>query len=268
MSREDPVRTVLEELAAGRIQPEEAAVRLDELGARHRAAAGGDRDDEPIARIRVTGLFQPTRIRGRAEVRAATVSGAHRLRRDGDQLIVEGGERGPTPAAATFAFEPLAFGWRNGEPIRFRRGGRPAALDVAMNPELPLAVDLTAGTLLVEGVHAPISVDVAAGSARLDGVRAPVRLQVASGTVTVGGVLDRGLSRIRCEAGMVTVHLERGSSVRILARTALGQVSLPGGEGRAGWSMGGRTEEATVGDGAGTLEIETSMGSVRVTAAD
>jgi hypothetical protein len=50
--------------------------------------------------------------------------------------------------------------------------------------------------------------------------------------------------------------------VRITADSALGKVSLPGGDGAKGRS----SREAIVGEGDASLRIDTSMGSVTVTA--
>ena len=53
-------------------------------------------------------------------------------------------------------------------------------------------------------------------------------------------------------------------SVQIHAHTALGRIALPGRQSRA--AIGGEHLEATIGGGDATLEIESSMGSVVVTA--
>ncbi len=65
---------------------------------------------------------------------------------------------------------------------------------------------------------------------------------------------------------MVRVHLERGSSVRVSGRAAIGKVQLPTATvDQRQWLTGG-TAEAVVGEGTGRLEVEASMGTVRVSA--
>ncbi|MHB8618972.1 MAG: hypothetical protein ACYDAG_05255, partial [Chloroflexota bacterium] len=74
-----------------------------------------------------------------------------------------------------------------------------------------------------------------------------------------------GGSHVRCEQGSVRIDLERGSSVAISAHTRFGKVALPGQD-EPNWFMESGDQRAVVGDGRASLDIETTMGSVRVTA--
>jgi hypothetical protein len=83
--------------------------------------------------------------------------------------------------------------------------------------------------------------------------------------VIASGRLDSGASKVLCEMGSVKINLEKGSSVRISARTTLGRVAIEGaGVERAGAARPGR--DATIGSGAATLDVECTMGSVKVSA--
>jgi hypothetical protein len=62
--------------------------------------------------------------------------------------------------------------------------------------------------------------------------------------------------------GSVKINLEKGSSVRISAHSTMGKVAIDGAA-RA-MAQGGR--EVTIGSGAATLEVDCTMGSVKVTA--
>jgi hypothetical protein len=147
----------------------------------------------------------------------------------------------------------------------FRRFGE--ELTVRMRPDLALDATVTAGSLKIARVTGPLRVAVAGGSAKLDEFRGPLDLSVEAGSVKGSGVLASGSSRIRCQAGSVRIHLERGSSVKVRARAELGNVVLPGdAEGERWVAGGGATREVTVGDGAALLEIECNMGSVVVSA--
>jgi hypothetical protein len=292
---DDPRRTLLLEVAAGRLSSREAAERLAEL-----------RDDEPapapsppragagngsgprttatatsttaetssttsaIARVRLEAAAGSVQVIADPGVSGAEVSGPHQMHRQGDVLVIatdmEWGEEG--------TFVQLGrHGARFGRP---RRGGgwtresfTPPALRLRLRPDLPLEIDLSAGTLSVRDMVGPIRCDVAAGTARIEGFRAPIQCTVNAGKLSAEGVLTEGASRITCDAGAIRLHLDRGSSVRGRVRTTLGKTELrlpdrPADVG--GGSLGTTAREFVLGDGAGTLDIVSNLGSVRVQA--
>jgi hypothetical protein len=273
---------ILTDVAEGRLSPEEAADLLDQPAGEQPGGEqpGGDRrtggEDAPaLRRVRVVGTFRLARIIGDPAVREAVVEGPHAARRDGDTLVIESElEDDELP---WFAFTHSSFRWRGwsrddeaalpfgGRP--WNLGRRPAPLTVRLHPDLALDVELTAGSLQVERVAGPLRVDVSAGSARIEVQGGPLEVSVAAGSVRVAGVLDRGASRIRCEAGSVRVDLAPESSVRVRARAELGRILLPEQAGAPAWVAGGGAREATVGAGAATLDVEATMGSVEVSAA-
>jgi hypothetical protein len=135
---------------------------------------------------------------------------------------------------------------------------------VRMRPDLTLDAGVTAGSLKVAGLTGPLRIAISGGSASLDRFHGPLDLSVEAGSLRGSGLLAAGSSRIRCQAGSVKLNLERGSSVRIRARTELGKVLLPGDD---NWAAGAdAAREVTVGGGEALLEIEASMGSVVVSA--
>lgn len=255
MTNEESMRELLRRVAAGEISPEEATERIAAL---QRTVVAGD--EAPIRRVKVTGLIHPTKIVGDDQVRDVTVQGPHRAAREGDSMVVRGMPLGEEGGWFSFRWpEKLPFGTGSAEnPLR--------PVLIRMNPKLPLEVEMAAGLLTVEGIRGPIKADIQAGSARVEGFSEAIDLNVTWGTVSVRGLLNQGASRIRCEAGTVKVRLERGSSVRVVARSTLGKISLPGdGAGLAeGWTMGGDLREATIGEGAGHLEIDATTGAVWV----
>ncbi len=254
MSDEDAIQELLRRVADGSISPEDGAARLAEL----RQRAPVTLTEQPVARVRVTGLVHPTRILGDPEVRDAVVSGPHQATREGDTLVVRGmpvGEHGGW------------FSFRWPERVPFGAGEHPLRpIVIRMNPALPLDVEMAAGILTVQGVHAPIHADIQAGSAKLEGVTHPLDLKVTWGTAAVEGVLREGVSRVRCDAGTVRVVLGSGSSVRVVARSTLGKITLPGDEAglAAGWTMGGEARQVTVGEGTAELQVEATTGAVWV----
>lgn len=159
------------------------------------------------------------------------------------------------------------WGWagRWGLLDAFRRFGE--EVTVRMRPDLPLDASVTAGSLKIAGVTGPLRVAIAGGSAKIDRFAGPLDLSVEAGTAKGSGLLVAGSSRIRCQAGSVRIHLERGSSVKVRARAELGNVVLPGdAEGERWLSGAGAAREVTVGEGAAVLEIEANMGNVVVSA--
>jgi hypothetical protein len=270
---EDERREILTAVAEGRMTPEEAAARLRSEGrARGDERPDDDRhDDQPIRRVRVQGTFRHARIIGDTGVREAVADGPHVARREGDTLVIESEQDFPG-----FTFHSGGHGRRAGFPFRlsgsfnppwWEYGEFPPHLTVRMHPELPLNVDLTAGRVTVDGVRGPQRVNVTAGSAELQSFTGPVEIKVAAGSVRASGVLAEGHSRVRCEAGSVKLHLEKGSDVHIRTKSDLGRVVLPDKRAPAeGWLTGGVAEEVTIGAGTGTLEVEVAMGDVAVTA--
>ena len=157
----------------------------------------------------------------------------------------------------------------------FSRADRRALIDsmdigrrkliVRMNPDLALAAHLNAGSLRIEGVHGPITGEVLAGSCRITDFASPLDLSIQAGNLSASGRLAGGASKVRCEMGNVTINLDKGSSVRVTARTTLGKVAVDGGGGEQ-IILGQSGKEVKVGSGAGTLDIECTIGNVRVTA--
>ncbi len=303
-------RAILQEVAEGRLSPEEAAALLDQAEQAEQekgsgqgeptegegAAAGERPTDHPsptppgtdgaVQRVRVVGSFRSARIVGDPTVREAVAEGPHVARREGDLLIVESALHEPDLPGFVFnrgrwnwnwhlgfPREPMGHaGPRGPEPGRRRaresweRSWGRGELTVRMRPDLPLEVELTAGELRADGVTGPLRFEVRAGSARIEHARGPVEANLAAGSLRLGALLTEGASRIRCDAGSVRVHLERGSSVLVRARAELSKLVLPDGRGVVGtWSPEGR-EEVKVGGGAATLDVDASMSSVAVTA--
>jgi len=277
-------RTILQRVAAGELTPEEAAEQLDRLGNQPpppppAPPAPGETPpfepvgeghatpseaptpppptglaSSPLERVRVVRNLGATRIVGDREVLEAVAEGPHRAERLPTELVIhsdfdeEGG----------FNFNRVQGQWG-----RYRN----ARLNVRMRPDLPLALQAQAASIQVQGVTGRISGDIQAGSLSLEGSQGPFDLTVQAGSLTIVGAINQGTSRVRCEAGSLHVALRPGSSVRIVVHSTLGYVSLPGdGSGRVDdFVMGGGNREVTVGSGDARLEIESTMGSVRIT---
>jgi hypothetical protein len=313
----DVQRAILQEVAEGRLTPEDAAVLLDqaenaeqEQGSEHDgssgepAAASGERPrdrstpppagtDTGIERVRVVGNFRSARVVADPTVREAIAEGPHVARREGDLLVIESAlvegdmpgfvfnqglrnwrlsippdfmGRGPRPARPPRGSRPSRAGaeWAGGEPWE-RRSWSQNELTVRMRPDLPLEVELSAGTLRADGLTGPLRFDVRAGSARIERARGPIEAMVAAGSIRIEALLTQGASRIRCDAGSVRLHLEKGSDVLVRARPELSKLTMPGLGVVSGFSPGER-EELKIGNGTATLDIDANMSKITVTA--
>ena len=233
-------REILSRVAAGTISPEEAAVQLDAINQSERQAQSSIRT---VRVVRQLGSFE---IIGDPSVREAVAEGPHHARIDGDVMVFEGGT----------SEGPGGFMFGLGRNLL-----RDAVL-IRMNPALGLDVQVQAGDCRVRGVEGPIRARVHAGSATIDGIASAVDFSVNAGDLRATGRLDSGESRIACKMGSASLHLERGSSVRIKARNSLGDIELPDRSSQAGGTGNG---DFIVGAGAASLAIETTLGSVKVT---
>jgi hypothetical protein len=252
-------REILTQVAAGSITAEEGAARLDflESPAPAPAPAPPPQPSRITGRhVKVVSQFGSAEIVGDPSVDFAVAGGPHHARLQGDTMVIE-----------HVPFDEDTFSFSHGE-RRIAINGfdiQRRKLTVRMNPDLALTADVQAGNVRVDGVHGPITSEVQAGNFKVSDFRGPLNLVVQAGNVTASGRLDSGASKVLCEMGSVKVNLERGSSVRISAHTTLGKVAIEGaGAEQAGAARSGR--DVTIGSGTATLDIECTMGSVKVSA--
>jgi hypothetical protein len=248
----DPRREILTQVAAGRITAEEGAARLEtlELPAPPMPVASSALSGR---QVRVVSQFGSAEIVGDPTVAFAVAEGPHRARQEGDTMVIE---HQPFDDADSFSFGGSRRILINGATFQRRK------LTVRMNPDLVLIADVQAGSVRVDGVHGAISSEVQAGNCTVSDFRGTLNLAVQAGNIQASGRLESGASKVKCEMGSVKINLEKGSSVRISAHSTMGKVAIDGAA-RA-MAQGGR--EVTIGPGAATLEVDCTMGSVKVTA--
>jgi len=264
---EDKKREILNQVRTGTISAEEGATRLDALAAQAEPPVAtatatprlGD-ISAPIARVaksvKVVSQFGSAEIVADPSVTVAIADGPHRARVDGDTLVIE---HVPFQEEDTWNFGMAGRRIEiNGFDFKTRR-----SLKVRMNPDLPLVVSVQAGSLRVDGAHGPITAEVQAGSCTVNDFRGPINVVAQAGSVTASGRIDSGASKVRCEMGSIRISLDKQSSVKISARTTMGKVAIDDASGeRAIAGLSGK--DVTIGSGAGTLDIEGTMGNVRI----
>jgi hypothetical protein len=256
----DMRREIVNQVASGKITPEEGAARLESLESVETPAPSAPTTTATATaarRVRVSSVIGNAEIVGDPTVAYAVADGPHRARQEGDTLVIE---QGPLDESDTFSFG-------RGDRRTFVNSLDPGRrkLKVRMNPDLALTAQVNAGSLRVEGVHGAIVGEVLAGSCKISDFASPLELSIQAGNLSASGRLDSGASKVRCEMGNVTINLERGSSVKVTARTTMGRVTVESG-GTEPVMLGQSAKQVTVGTGEGSLDIDCTMGNVRVSA--
>lgn len=174
-------RQVLEEVAAGRLEPAEAARLLD-------APAGGARA------VRLRSAYQAVDVVADPDVAELVVEdGSHRVRRQAGVLVV--GDAG-------------AGGFPHGRWQSARR------LAVRVNPRLDVDAEVTGALLSVRGMRGALRAVVQAGSAAVTGVLGPLDLRVTSGSAVVTGSPADDW-RLRGESASLEVVLDSGADATV-----------------------------------------------------
>lgn len=276
---EQSTRQILEDVAAGRLDPTQAARLLADVtgdasattvgdaapgtGASASAAAAGAPASPPavpdIERVLVRATSRRVRIVGDPSVAIYAVEGPHHVRREGSTLVVAG-EVEPIPTDDAFTL--LSGGrWRE-VAGRLQHGlGQGLELLVRVRPDLAVGVEVIAGSVQVEDAKGLDHGRVTAGSLRVRGVEQPFDLLVQAGSAQVETRQTHGRSRLRCESGSLQLTLLPGSDVRVRSDVQLGRfVTEPERHGRD------RNRDLVVGTGAAEIDVEVVMGSVTVKA--
>jgi hypothetical protein len=252
---ERTMRQILEDVAAGRLDPAEAARLLDQESAE--AAAEGEpappsvRD---IDRVSVRATSRRVRLVGDPAVSVFSVAGPHHVRREGTTLLITG-DTEPLPTDDTFM---LLSGGRFREVAdRIQQGlGQNLEMTVRIRPDLAVAAEVTAGSLHAEGLRALDHIRVTGGALRARDVEVPLDLLVQAGSAQVTTRQTHGRSRLRCESGSLTLTLLEGTDARIRHEAQLGRFITKPEQ---------RTDrDVVVGTGAAEIDIDVVMGSATV----
>jgi len=258
----DLQREIVNQVASGRISAEEGAARLDSLDAVEVPVQPPSSVGPAVAaaapastrRVKVANVGASAEIVGDPTVAYAIADGPHRARQEGDTMVIE---QGPLSESDHFRF---GRDERRDFAVDFGR----RKLKVRMNPDLSLAVQVNAGSLRVEGVHGAITGEVLAGSCKISDFTSPLDFTIQAGNFSASGRLDAGASKVRCEMGNVAINLEKGSSVKVTTHTTMGRATFDSGGEPVNLGQAGK--EVMVGSGAGSLDIDCTMGNVRVSA--
>ncbi|MGL5405746.1 MAG: hypothetical protein ACRDAX_03005 [Propionibacteriaceae bacterium] len=278
---------ILDELAAGNIDAQEASRRIDLIkkGVGADAASSPDtvvaadqdslkivadsfvevvdeipqaerrrRDgDHATERIQVRAVGRRVRIVGDSSVAAIAAEGPHILRRQGGILEVSSdGDIGPSLDGFSMLRTPRSL-----NDLRAMSLGKELYLRV--NPSLTVDVELTAGSLTTEKLPYLGKVRVTAGSATISGVAEVSDALVQAGNLNLNGCFRTGRSRIRCESGAVNVTLSEDSDVTVKADANLGKIQWAGS-----LATPGNPDEVVIGSGGARLDVGVVMGYAQI----
>lgn len=251
---------ILDDLAAGRIDADEANRRIEALtkpsaaepdGGDGTAEVGPDSAQETyrpggLERVSITAIGRRVRIVADPSIATVKVEGNHVLRRTGSVMEVSStSEFGPSLKGFSVIRPPKNLG-------DLKDIGLGKELLVTVNPALLVDAELTTGSLRTEGVARFGRVRVTGGSTTLTGLREVSDLLSQAGGVTLIGPISSGRSKVRIESGNLTIRLQPGANVVIRAESKLGHINWPGDS--------DHVDEYTVGNGSARLDVNVVMG--------
>ncbi len=259
------MRTLLEQVAAGEISPEEAEGLLARATTPGQPGPASEQPPAPeeapdaapgqVRRVVVRASAVRLVVIGDEAVATAAAEGPHRVEQSDDVLTVHSDLRvgdEAEPPRSVFA------GWLTNA----QRAG--STLTVRVNPSLPLEVLNVAGAVELHGMRAPTSVGVEAGSARLyDGI-GPVVLSVATGSADVEWQFH-GQCRVGADLGSARVTAMPGSNVSITADATLGTATIRLADGTTLKATPEGHPPVLAGAGTGRLSTTARLGALTVT---
>jgi hypothetical protein len=190
-------RQVLEQVAAGRLEPAEAARLLDAPAGRASA-------------VRLRSAYQAVDVVADPDVAELLVEdGSHRVRREADVLVVS---------------DAAAESFRHGTWQGRRR------LAVRVNPYLDVDAEVTGALLSVRGVRGALRAVVQAGSVAIEGASGALDLLVTSGSAVVTGSPREGDWRLRGESASLEVVLDAGADATVAVTGRHSRVDALGSE--------------------------------------
>lgn len=260
---------ILDDLAAGRIDADEANRRIEEM----KTQAAGDKPpratEEPkqprsakssdprpggLTKVAITSVGRRVRVEGDPDVATLVVEGRHVLRRNGTVMEVSStGEFGPSFQGFSLIRPPRSLD-------DFRDIGLGKELLVRVNPNLLVDVEVTTGGLKTTGVPRLGRVRVTAGGCTIEGVDEVGDLLTQAGGVSVEGPISTGRSRLKVESGSLNVTLTEGANVTIRGEARLGRITWPDGN--------ENVDEVVIGNGSARLDVSVVMGMATIKVED
>jgi hypothetical protein len=255
----DALRDLLARVAAGDLDPAEAARLLDDDPAAPTvdATAATTSVDGAVASLTIHAGGVKLTVVADPTVDTVVVDGPHGLRREGSSLVLE---------------VPGDGGWKTTPPPRFLgwvptvwTGGRGEKVHVRVNPRIALTVEATACAVEVTGLRAALTLGGSASSVKVRDHEGALHGSMAMGSVAVVGTVAEP-SDLTCELGSLDVRLTSRSDVTITATSELGEVKVSG-PGKLAQETSTSRQTLVVGDGANPFTVAVRLGSASVVVA-
>jgi hypothetical protein len=257
------LRDLLSRVASGDLDPSDAARLLDEDASaptvdQHDLAAtrATPAASSSVGSIRVLAGGVKLVIVADPTVATAVAEGPHSVRHDGSTLVIEA----PSGEGYQVQDKPKYLGW---VPTVWT-GGRGERITVRVNPDLPLAVEATASSVEVTGLHADLTVKTQASAVKVREHRGTIHGTATMSSLSVVGVVT-GASSLVCEFGSLDLRLKAGSDVVVQAVSEMGSLKL--GDSKASQEDNGLRMRGSTGHGAHIFDVTVRMGSASVVAA-
>ena len=296
------LRSLLTEVAAGRIDPGRAAELLEDLPTATAAPAGVAAPDAeaPVdggAGSSGAAAGGPDAVAtegagsgaGRGTTFGPSVQGVERVRVTasarpvriiGDPTVATATVEGPhtvTVEAGVLRVEAgsSTSGAQASGSYRYERktglsrwlsqaGSVGVPVTVRMNPMLVADAEVLAGSLEMVGLTGPIAFSVTAGSMRLRDCSGVANGVVRAGSGTLEVRPTAGAWTLRVESGSVDLQLLAGSDVRVNGQADLGEFKVRAADGTLVLQKTDRLPEYLLGAGTATFDVHVAMGSVKV----
>ncbi|MDR2895639.1 MAG: hypothetical protein LBV30_03155 [Propionibacteriaceae bacterium] len=281
MSHTD-LTTILDDLAAGRIDSAEAKRRIDALNVGDAPAdqaptmstewplllnddaiedaviveeePDGPAQDLPpkadqingVAKVLIRATGRRVKVLADENIATAAAEDVHQVKRKGSLLMVIGDRE--------FSGVIDALSWarsiRGLDDVKALGIGK--ELIVRVNPALEVDLELTGSSLTVVGLPHLGKVRLTAGAANISQASQVSDLLLQAGQASISGRFVDGWSRFRCESGQITVDVEAGSDAVIRGEVQLGRISWDGAQPEGG--------QVTVGRGRAQLDLGVVVG--------
>lgn len=248
---------LLTRVAAGEVDPVEAARRLDE----HPAAPTLDHV-AAVSHQGVTGvLVEAAGVRlqliADPTVSTAVADGVHRVRQEQDRLVFE------LPGRED-RFEP---GWHWGRLRTDWPYWSTERVALRVNPALAVQLELQACEATVRGLRAPLEVRCLTSAVTVLDHDGPLRAAITTGSAKIEARLTGPDDSVSADMSSVKLTLLPGSDTTLTTRAEMGSLKVSGAQVRHGHDeLSGLLAAGTAvaGSGAGAVAVSVRMGSTKV----
>ena len=250
------LRDVLSRVAAGELDPAEAARLLDDdptVPTIDRLASAAD------LVVNVEAMGVKLRVIADPSVATAIADGPHRVTQGADGTLRFDLPGRTNPGDAGYQVEPRRFFGLL--PSQWHGSGERITLRV--NPLARLSLALTACSAEISGTTGELAFTCTSSSVRISEHRGALRGVTTMSSTNIGAVVT-GPSSLSCELGSLNLRLGAGSDVTLTASCEMGSVKVAGARTAKEAFAGNTNSTEIIGAGTHVFELSVRMGSANV----